>query len=143
MRLKDVMTKNVEVIESSATIREAAQKMKTLDVGPLPVLEGHQLVGMITDRDITVRAIAEGRDPNTTKVKEVITTEMIYGFEDQDVQEAAKLMGEKQIRRLVVLDHEQRLVGIVSLGDLSVDTRDKKMAGEVLKKVSQPSQPKR
>lgn len=139
MKLKDVMTRNVEVIDSEASVREAAQKMKSLDVGPLPVLEGQRLVGMLTDRDITVRAIAEGRDPNQTKVKDIVTPDVIYGFEDQDVNEAARLMGDRQIRRLVVLNHEDRLVGIVSLGDLVTDTKDKRMAGETLEKVSQPS----
>ncbi len=142
MLLKDVMTKQVEVIESDATIKEAAEKMKRLDVGPLPVLEGHRLIGMITDRDIAIRAVAEGLDPNVAKVREIVTPDVVYGFEDQDVQEAAKLMGEKQIRRLVVLNKEQRLVGIVSLGDLAVDTGDTDMAGATLEDVSRPARPK-
>jgi CBS domain-containing protein len=139
MQLKDVMTRDVRVVDSRTPLREVARLMKDLDVGPVPVLEGHRLVGMVTDRDITVRATAEGKDPNTTPVGEIVTPDVVYGFEDQDVDEAAKLMSEKQIRRLVVLNHEQRLVGIVSLGDIAKDTGDRRMAGEALEKISMPN----
>ena len=122
MLLRDVMTPHVEVIHPDATLREAAQKMKTLDVGPVPVCDGDRLQGMLTDRDITIRATAEGRDPNTTRVREVMTPDVVYCFEDQDVVEAARMMEERQIRRLVILNRDKRLVGIVSLGDLAVYT---------------------
>ena len=104
MLLRDVMTRHVEVIHPDATLREAAQKMKTLDVGPVPVCDGERLQGMLTDRDITIRATAEGRDPNTTRVRDVMTPDMVYCFEDQDVREAARIMEERQIRRLVSKD---------------------------------------
>jgi CBS domain-containing protein len=92
MQLKEIMTPHVEVIHPDASVQEAAQKMKGLDVGPLPVCTGARLEGMLTDRDITVRVVAEGWDPKTTKVQDVMTTEVIYAFEDQDVAEAARLM---------------------------------------------------
>jgi len=122
MQIKDVMTRAVEVIDPNATLDEAAAKMKELDIGPLPVCDGDRLQGMITDRDITVRATAEARNPLLTKVHEVMTPDVVYAFEDQDVKDAAELMEEHQIRRLVVLNRDKRLVGIVSLGDLSVET---------------------
>jgi CBS domain-containing protein len=92
MLLREVMTPKVEVIHPDATLREAAQKMKSLDVGPVPVCDGDRLQGMLTDRDITVRATAEGRDPNTTRVREVMTPDVVYCFEDQEVQDAARMM---------------------------------------------------
>lgn len=138
MQLKDVMTPHVAVIAPEATSREAAEKMSHLDIGPLPVCEGERLVGMVTDRDITVRAVAEGRDPGTTRVREVMTPDLVYGFEDQDVQDAARLMEQYQIRRLPVLNRSKQLVGIVALGDLAVHPGQQSLAGEVLKQVSGP-----
>src|SRR5262252_10384553 len=120
MQLKEIMTPGVEVIAPEATIREAAEKMRHLDIGPLPVCDGERLVGMLTDRDITVRAVADGRDPVTTQVREVMTSDIVYGFDDQDVQDAARLMEQYQIRRLPVLNRSKDLVGIVALGDLAV-----------------------
>jgi CBS domain-containing protein len=120
MQLKEIMTPGVEVIAPEATLQEAAEKMRHLDIGPLPVCDGDRLVGLLTDRDITVRAVAEGRNPATTQVREVMTPEVIYGYEEQDSQDAARLMEQYQIRRLPVLNHAKRLVGIVSLGDLAV-----------------------
>jgi CBS domain-containing protein len=147
MWVREVMTPHVEVIHPDATLREAAQKMQSLDVGPIPVCDGDRLQGMLTDRDITVRATAEGRDPNSTRVRDVMTPDVGYCFEDQDVQDAARLMEERQLRRLVVLNRDKRLVGIVSLGDLAVQTDDEELGGEELSEtlsgVSMPSQPRR
>lgn len=143
MQLKEIMTEEVEVIHPDASLKDSATKMKDLDVGVLPVCDGERLVGTLTDRDITVRATAEGRDPTKTKVREVMTQEVVYAFEDQDVKEAAQLMEQKQIRRLMVLNRQKRLTGIVSLGDLAVDTKDQKLAGEVLERVSEPAKPQR
>jgi CBS domain-containing protein len=143
MQLNEVMTRDVEVIHPNATLEEAAERMDALNVGPLPVCDGDRLVGMLTDRDITVRATAAGRDPKTTRVREVMTQDVVYAFEDQDVREATRLMEEKQIRRLVVLDRDKRLVGIVSLGDLAVETGDDRTTGEVLERISTPSEPDR
>jgi len=143
MQLRDVMTANVEVIHPDAMLQDAAQKMKSLDVGSLPVCDGQRLVGTLTDRDITIRAVAEGRNPTTTPVRESMTPQVIYCYDDQSVKEAAKLMQEKQIRRLPIINRDKRLVGIVSLGDLAVDTGNQNMAGETLTEISQPSQPER
>lgn len=143
MQLKDVMTSRVEVVHPEASLWEAAQKMAALDVGPLPVCAGDQLVGMLTDRDITVRATAAGRDPKTTRVHEVMTPDVLYAFEDQDVSEATWLMTEHQIRRLVVLNRDKQLVGIVSLGDLAVQTGDAWQTGQALEGISEPAEPQR
>jgi len=138
MQLKDIMTPGVEVIAPEASIYEAAEKMSHLDIGPLPVCDGERLVGMLTDRDITVRAVAAGRDPVTTQVREVMTPDVVYGFDDQDIQDAARLMEQYQIRRLPVLNRSKRLVGIVSLGDLAVHPGNQPLASEVLEQVSEP-----
>ena len=142
MQLKDVMTPGVEVIAPEASIYEAAEKMSHLDIGPLPVCDGECLVGMLTDRDIVIRTIAEQRDPKQTTVTEAMTPHVAYCFEDEEVQKAGMLMVEKQIRRLVVLDRDKRLVGIVSLGDLAVETDNTQLSGEVLEYVSQPVGPR-
>jgi CBS domain-containing protein len=140
MLVRDVMTHGAECVRSSNSLQEAAQRMKHLNVGTLPVCGDHDLlVGMITDRDITVRAVAEGLDPRTATVKDVMTPDIVYCFEDQDVQEAAQRMKEYQVRRLVVLNRDKRLVGIVSLGDLAVETGDEKLAGKTLQQVSFPT----
>lgn len=143
MLLKQVMTRDVEVVSPDSTLQEAAQKMRSLDVGPMPVCDGDRVVGMITDRDITVRAVAEGRDPKSAKVREAMTDDLVYVWEDQEVNEAARLMAERQIRRLLVMSRDRRLAGIVSLGDLAVDSADPLRAGEVLEGVSQPAEPER
>jgi CBS domain-containing protein len=143
MPLKDIMTRHVEVVHPEAMLWEAAQKMAKLDVGPLPVCDGEELVGMLTDRDITVRATAEGRDPKTTRVFEVMTPDVLYAFEDQDTREATRLMTEHQIRRLIVLNRDKQLVGIVSLGDLAVHTGDARQIGQTLERVSEPAEPQR
>ena len=139
MNVSTVMTKAVDVIDADTPVREAAYKMRVDDVGVLPVADGHKLAGIITDRDITVRVTAEGRDPNTTPVRDAFTQGVEYCFEDQSVEEAVELMSKKQIRRLVVLNHEDRLAGIVSMSDIIQDTGDKKMGGELLEKVTRPS----
>jgi CBS domain-containing protein len=138
MQLKEIMTPGVEVVTPEATIQEAAEKMRHLDIGPLPVCDGDRLVGLLTDRDITVRAVAEGRNPTTTQVRDVMTPEVVYGYDDQDSQDAARLMEQYQIRRLPVLNHDKRLVGMVSLGDLAVHAGGQSLAGEVLEQVSAP-----
>src|SRR5688572_411978 len=124
MILKDIMTRDVEVIPPNASLKEAADKMDALNVGPLPVCDGDRLVGVITDRDIVVRATAAALDPRVATVRDAMTDDVIYAFEDQDVREAARLMEEKQIRRLIVLSRDKRLVGIVSLGDIATALGD-------------------
>lgn len=136
MQITEIMTRDVQTIPPDTTLQEAAQKMLTLDVGLLPVIDGARLVGVVTDRDLIVRAIAAGRDPAKTHVREAMTTVVICCFEDQNIHAAAKQMNDNQIRRLPVLNRENKLVGIVSLADLS--SQDDGLAGEVLKTISQP-----
>lgn len=138
MLVKDCMTRDVEVVRPDASVEEAARKMKTLDIGALPVCDGDRIAGIVTDRDLTVRGSASGRIPAQARVKEVMTPGILYCFEDQDIRDAADLMADKQVRRLVVLNRDKRLAGIVSLGDLAVDTGDKHLAGRVLTEVSEP-----
>jgi CBS domain-containing protein len=139
MFVKEIMTGNVTCIRPDTLLEEAARKMRDLNVGPLPICgDDDRLAGIVTDRDITVRAVAEGKNPRTTRVREIMTPGVVYCFEDQDVTEAARLMEEKKIRRLVVLNRSKRLVGIVSLGDLAIDTHDQRLAGEALEAVSEP-----
>src|SRR5215207_3716870 len=142
MQVKDVMTHNPEVVRSNALLQEVAEKMGTLEIGVLPVCDGDRVIGLLTDRDLTVRATAAGCDPTTIQVCDVMTTNVVYCFEDQDITEAAKLMEARQVRRLLVLNHHHRLVGIVSLDDLAVGG-DSKLAGETLKHVSKLSGPQR
>jgi CBS domain-containing protein len=135
------MTRDVEDIPPNMTITEAAQKMRLLDVGSLPVCENGRMIGMITDRDSALRAVAAGRDPRQTQAREVMTPAVIFCYEDQDVREAARIMEEKQIRRLLVFDHNQCACGIVSLGDIATRQHDEHLSSEVLERVSEPCQP--
>ena len=143
MLIKDVMTRHVECVSPGDTLQAAARKMRDLDVGPMPVCgPDGKLAGMLTDRDITVRATADGKDPRATKVREAMTPDVVFVYEDQDTGEAVRQMKERQIRRVLVLNRDKKLSGIVSLGDLSVDA-DRRQAGEVLKDVSEPAEPRR
>src|SRR4051812_20525713 len=142
MKLREIMTPNVECVRPGDTLQEAARKMKSLDVGPMPVCgDNDKIVGMLTDRDIIIRATAEGKDPKTTRVQDAMSEDVIWCYEDQDADEAAELMQERQVRRMLVMSRDKRLVGIVSLGDLATESK-KKQAGEVLQGVSEPSQPR-
>ena len=145
MQIKEIMTRHVDVIPPYASIREAAAKMKELDVGAIPVCDGQKLAGLVTDRDITIRAVAEGRDPSEVRVAEVMSSDIAYCFEDETVEQAANLMESKQIRRLPILDRNKQLAGIVSLGDISVrigGSRQKDLAADALEEISEPSKPK-
>src|SRR5262245_29592639 len=115
MQVSEAMTPEVISVASEATLMEAARLMRGLDIGPLPVSDHGRLVGVVTDRDITVRATAEGRDPRATQVQEVMTQEVVCCRDDDDVEKVARLMQQSQLRRLLVVDGERRLVGIVSL----------------------------
>jgi CBS domain-containing protein len=143
MQIKEIMTKNPEVIQPDAPLQEAAEKMKRLNVGSLPVCDGQELKGMITDRDITVRATARGGDASSTSVRDVMTPDVAYCYEDDDVKEAARTMEQRQIRRLPIVSRDNRLVGIVALGDLAVDAKSADVADEVTEQVSKPAKPKR
>jgi len=137
MKLKEIMTQDVELIHPDDSLQTAAQKMRDRDIGFLPVCDGDRLIGVVSDRDIIVRVIAEGRDPKAMMGRNLVTAPVIYCFEDQDVDEAARIMQENQIRRLVILNRDKRLVGVVSLGDLAMN-RPPDQSGEVLQSVSEP-----
>ena len=138
MQVSDVMTMGAQCIRPSNSLQEAALMMKYLNVETLPVCDNDRWVGLLTDRDVEVRAVAEGYDNRANSVQDVMTVEVRCCFEDQDVQEAAQLMRERQVCRLIVLNNDKRLVGIVALGDLAVETGDEKLAGATLEPVSLP-----
>ena len=137
-KLKDLMSRDVEVISPDAPIKEAAQQMRKGNFGLMPVGENDRMIGAISDRDIAIRAVADGRDANT-KVREVMSKGIIWAYEDDSVDDAVKIMSERQIRRLPIVNKQKRLVGIVALGDLAVVKSDIKAAGEALSKISKPS----
>jgi CBS domain-containing protein len=137
MQLREIMTTGVQLTDPAMTLKDAAVLMRDGDFGLLPVGENDRLVGTITDRDITVRAVAEGKDPGTTTVQETMSEGIRYCFEDQTVDEAAEMMSQAQIRRLPVLNRDKRLVGIVALGDLATDADAAEPAGKALSGVSE------
>jgi CBS domain-containing protein len=139
MKLKEIMTRDVEVVSPDQSLKDAAQKMRVRDIGFLPVRDGDRVLGVLTDRDLILRATAEGADPKTRVGQDFMTTPAVSCFDDQDVEEAARLMEEHQIRRLIILSREDnRLVGVVSLGDIATKGKEKTSA-KVLQSVSEPT----
>ncbi|QRM34069.1 CBS domain-containing protein [Microvirga sp. VF16] len=136
MKVSEVMTRDVQLIEPTQTIRDAAKLMAEMDAGIMPIREGDRLVGLITDRDIAVRAVAEGKGPDTP-VREVMTQDAKYCYEDDDTNDVARNMADIQVRRLPVLTRDKRLVGIISLGDMAVSDGSGR-AGEAVAGISQP-----
>jgi CBS domain-containing protein len=136
MRVSEAMSRDVRVANPGQTIRDVAKIMAEIDAGAMPVGENDRLVGMITDRDIAIRAVALGKGPDTP-VREVMSQEVKYVFEDEDLEHVAENMSDIQVRRLPVVNREKRLVGIVSLGDIA-QKEDKKTAGETVRGVSKP-----
>ena len=118
-QIKDVMSPNYKWMAPDSPVAQVAQAMRDMDVGFMPLAENDKMIGMVTDRDITVRAIAEGKDPSNTPARDVMTPKTYYCYDDQDVEEVCNNMGEIQVRRLPVVNRDKRLVGIVSLGDLA------------------------
>lgn len=136
MKIRDAMTPEVRTIAPEATIREAARLMAETDVGALPVASGDRLAGMVTDRDIAVRAIAIGKGPDAT-VGEVMTHEVLYCHDSDEIADVCENMADMQIRRLPVVDGDKRLVGIVSLADIA-DAAKSEIAGEALEGITRP-----
>jgi CBS domain-containing protein len=134
MKVQDIMTTNVECIAPDTTIQEAAERMKSLDVGFLPICEKDRLIGTLTDRDIVVRGIAENRN-NQTSARTLMTSDVYYCFESDDIEKCAEHMKDKDVRRMLVLDKNKRLVGVVSLGDISKSQED--TAADALKDITQ------
>ena len=136
MKVSDVMTRNVQTVRPDQTAREAASFMLKADAGSIPVIEGERLIGMITDRDIAVRGVAEGHGPETP-VRELMSNDIICARMDDDTDDVASRMSEAQVRRLPVIDDQERLCGIVSLGDLSQQGADN-AAEQALEGVTEP-----
>jgi CBS domain-containing protein len=136
MRVSEAMTRDVRVATPGQSIRDVAQMMAEIDAGAMPVGENDRLVGMITDRDIAIRAVALGKGPETP-VREVMSSEVKYCFDDEDLEHVAKNMGDLQVRRLPVVNREKRLVGIVALGDIALK-EDHATTGQATAGVSEP-----
>jgi CBS domain-containing protein len=140
MKVHEIMTAHARCVGPDTTLVEAAGLMRELDVGALPVCDNDRIAGMVTDRDMVLRGTADGRDPNSTSVRDVMSPGVFYVFADQEVEEAAQVMEEKQIRRVPVLNREKRLVGILSLGDIATSSNPA-FSGMALRDVSQPAEP--
>src|SRR5688572_19339315 len=138
--IKDIMTRDVECASPDMTIKDAAEIMKSKDIGSLPVCEGRKLVGIVTDRDITIRAVAAGRDPASTKAGEVMSGQVVTVREDADLKEAERLMHDQQLRRLPVVNARGELTGYLALAKIA-RKESPEQAGKVIKGVSQPSKP--
>jgi CBS domain-containing protein len=136
MKVSEAMSRDVRVASPEQTIEQAARMMASLDAGVLPVGEHDRLVGMITDRDIAIRGVAQGKGPDA-KVRDVMTSDVKYCYEDEEIADVTLNMADIQVRRLPVLDHDKRLVGILSLGDVAV-TSEEGLAGEALTGISRP-----
>lgn len=136
--LKNLMSRDVKVISPEMTIGDAAKKMRDGDFGMMPVGEDDRMIGSISDRDIAIRAVAEGKDAGT-KVRDVMSEGIAWAYEDDTVEQAAKIMSERQVRRLPILDRDKRLVGIVALGDIAIERSEIKPAAEALSEISKPS----
>ena len=136
MHLTDVMSRNVHLADPDMSICEAAKMMASHDIGVLPVGENDRLVGVITDRDIAVRAVAGGKDPNGTKIRDIMSSGVCWVYEDASTKEAAQIMSKNQIRRLPVINRDKRLVGMVSIGDFAVESSEIRPAAEALAGVS-------
>lgn len=119
MQVSEIMTPDCQLIDPNASVREAAKRMRDENIGALPVGENDRLVGMVTDRDIAMRAVAEDKRPGTTSVRDVMSEKIFYIFDDDEIGQAARCMADHQVRRLPVLNHDKRLVGIVAMADLA------------------------
>jgi len=137
MKIREIMTRDVRVGSPDDNLQQAAQMMEKEDFGALPIGENDRLVGMLSDRDITIRAVARGLSPDRCKVRDVMTSDIKYVYEDESVDDVVRNMSELQVRRLPVLNRDKRLVGIVSLGDLALT--EPKPAAKALHSISQPT----
>jgi CBS domain-containing protein len=137
-RIKDLMSRDVKVISPDMSIGEAAKKMRDGDFGMMPVGEDDRMIGTISDRDIAIRAVAEGKDSGT-KVRDVMSEGIAWAYEDDSVEQAASIMSERQVRRLPVVDRDKRLVGIVALGDFAVKSSEIQPTAQALSDISRPA----
>jgi CBS domain-containing protein len=141
-QISDIMTRDVRCVAPNDSMQRAAKTMEELDVGALPVWDGQNLIGMVTDRDITIRGVAEGKAADS-RVSEVMSTDVEYCFEDDQIDDVMEKMQGSQIRRVPVMDRQKRLIGMVSLGDLAIRAGAEEEVHDTLESVSQPSEPNR
>jgi CBS domain-containing protein len=139
MKVKEIMNSPVETIGSETTITKAAEIMKSSDVGVLPVIKEDEIVGIITDRDIVVRAIAEKLNPQNTPVKKVMTADVVCCFEDTDMEEAARMLEDKKVHRLLVLGDNNTISGILSIADITRKMKDEHLLYEILERICEPA----
>jgi len=137
MKVEQIMSRKVAHVSPTTPIAKAAQMMRDLDIGFLVVSENDRLEGTVTDRDIAIRSVAQGRDPRLAPVNEIMTPTVFYCFEDQDVEEVAAQMEEKEVRRLLILNRQKQLVGVVSLGDIAKTSGEQHVAGEALGQIAE------
>ena len=135
MKVREIMTANVECVSPDTDLIELANKMKTLDVGFIPICENDRLVGTVTDRDIVIRGLASGRDIDTCTSRDVMTQDIFYCFEEDDVKDVAEKMRDREVRRMLILNRDKRLVGVVSIGDIS--KVEEKVSGKVLRDITE------
>jgi CBS domain-containing protein len=140
MKLKDIMTTEVLFVASDTPVAEVARKMEQNEIGAVPVCDGQKILGMVTDRDIALKVVGRGISPRDCVAADIMTSPIVWCYDDCDVQEAARLMESRQIRRLIVVSREEKLVGVVALGDVATRA-NQRIAGEALEKISEHTQP--
>lgn len=134
--IKEIMTRDVQVLPPSATVQQAAEQMRLLDIGSVPICDGEKLVGMITDRDIAVRVAADGRDPAKTKVSDIMSSQVVRCYDDASSEDVSSLMRERRVRRIPVVNRDEQLVGIVALGNVAMSSGDDETKARTLEGVS-------
>jgi len=137
MKVSEIMSRNVECVDPDTSIKEIAQKMRLLDVGFVPICEGNRVIGTLTDRDITIRHVADGQNPYRVKARDIMTPNVFYCYTDQDVEEVGRYMQEHEVRRVLIFDRGENLVGVVSLGDISKAAGEEWLAGETLREIAE------
>lgn len=145
MQISEIMTRGVETVAPDASLQQAAAAMEALGVGSLPVCDGRHLVGAITDRDIVVRGVAAGLSPVDSLVRDCMTADIAYAFDDEEAEEVLERMKTLQVRRLAILNRDKALVGIVSLGDIATEPRAAALGsvGAAVAEISEPSRPRK
>lgn len=132
MKIHEIMTRNVECVAPSLPISRVAEKMLEKDIGFIPVCEHGRVVGTVTDRDITIRSVAQGRDPRLAPVSEVMTVTVFHSYDDDDVDVVALAMQQNDVRRMLIFTRDEQLVGVISLGDIAKTAGEQQVAGETL-----------
>ena len=143
MLVKEIMTTGIETISADTSVTEAAKKIRSLDVGALPVVDNNQIVGIISKKDIVYRCVADECDPMSTAVSEIMTNEIATCWEDETLEDAASMLEKNKLHRLLVMSEENEPVGMISLNDMAVKAHDEHLAWEVLENISEPAMPNR